>query len=288
MVWAIIVLLLLILILLQNRLSSGFSDTDEIPKTIWTFWDGPDPPETVKKCMRSWRKHNPDHSVVLLNRDNLAEFLPGVDIFGMKMATTPQRTADLVRVHVLAEHGGIWADATIMFTASLDFVHKNGHGRELVAYQIGSDGNKTSWPILENWFFACPPKSEFVTRWRDAFVKINDFDTPEEYNNYVKSQGVSIDSIEPGMQSYLTMHVAAQYVMQKQMTPEEISTKLHIEKSEEGPFRHLARNDWDTYTGLLSLCNQTPVNMYPIIKFRGTDRDHITEHKELECLWRHN
>jgi hypothetical protein len=280
--WAIIVLLVTILILLRNRMSSGFKDIQAIPKTIWTYWDGPDPPESVKKCMSTWRKYNPDYTINLINRDNLARFLPGVDIFGMKMATTPQRTADLVRVHVLAEHGGVWCDATIMMTGPLNFVHKNGN-RELVGYHIVGGNTKPEWPVIENWFFACPPGSEFVIRWRDAFVKINEFDTADNYVEYMKSQGVFVDGIS--LPNYLTMHVAAQYVIQKQMAPEDVAAKLRLEKAEDGPFRHLARNDWDAYKGVMSLCSEKATELPPIIKFRGVERDKIEEHKELGCVF---
>ena len=132
----IVVLLLVVLLVVWRKGASGYT-SGEIPKIIWTWWDGPNPPTSVTKCIQTWKVTNPDHDVIILGPKNIKQFLPEIDILNMKMATTPQRTADLVRVHVLAEHGGIWCDATIMLTGPLNFVHEN-RGYELIGYHIGA------------------------------------------------------------------------------------------------------------------------------------------------------
>jgi hypothetical protein len=279
---AILTLVVLLIILIQNRVTSNFADVSDIPKTIWTYWDGPEPPDSVHKCMKTWRNYNPDYDIHLLSPQNLSEFLPGVDILGMKMANTPQRTSDLVRVHVLAEHGGVWCDSTIMMTGPIDFIH--GHkGAELVGYHLSGWNIKKEWPVIENWFFACPPKSDFVSKWRDAFVKINDFDDPNKYVESLEKQGVNIDNIDD--KGYLTMHVAAQYIIQTQMTPDEVAAKLKLHKAEDGPLKHMARNDWKSYEGVKSICSESASEISPIIKFRGGEREQIEKHGELGCVF---
>lgn len=279
---AILALLVLLIILIQNRVTSNFADASDIPKTIWTYWDGPDPPGSVKKCMQTWRNYNPGYDINLISPQNLSEFLPGVDILGMKMANTPQRTSDLVRVHVLAEHGGVWCDSTIMMTAPIDFVHHQ-KGAEFVGYHLAGWNTKREWPVIENWFFACPPKSDFICKWRDTFVKINDFDDPNKYVETLKKKGVNIDGIRDA--DYLTMHVAAQYVIQKQMTPEAVETKLKLLEAEDGPLKHMARNDWKSYEGVKSICSESASEISPVIKFRSWERKEIDGHEELGCVF---
>lgn len=279
---AILVLVVILMILIINRTSSNFTELASIPKTIWTYWDGPEPPDSVQKCMQTWRKYNPEYEITLLSSKNLSDFLPNADVLGMKMANTPQRTADLVRVHVLAEHGGVWCDSTIMMTAPIDFIHEYT-GVDLVGFHIHGSGNKKEWPVIENWFFACPPKSDFVIKWRDAFVKINDFKDPNKYVESIKNQGVDISKVN--MPEYLTMHVAAQHVLQKQMTREDVETKLKLWKAEDGPFKHMVRNDWKPHESIKSICTEVASELPPIIKFRGAERDVMDKNEEFKCVF---
>jgi len=279
---AILALVVLLIILIQNRVTSNFADVSNIPKTIWTYWDGPSPPDSVQKCIQTWRNTNPDYEIKIISPENLSEFLPDVDILGMKMADTPQRTADLVRVHVMAKHGGVWCDATVMLTGPLDFVQAHP-GAELVGYHLKGWRIKQEWPVIENWFFACPPQSNFVCKWRDIFVKINDFETPEQYIQYLISLGVNLDNITDS--GYLTMHAAAQYVIQKQMTPEEISSKLALLVAEDGPLRHLARNEWKSYEGVKSICSESSSEIPTVVKFRSWERKEIDKNAELGCVF---
>ncbi len=38
------------------------------------------------------------------------------------MNKMPQRVSDIARLYAIAEHGGIWADASVLLTRSLDWV----------------------------------------------------------------------------------------------------------------------------------------------------------------------
>lgn len=275
----ILVIAVILLIFITVKLTT---ETPVIPKIIWTYWDGSDLPDSVQKCMQTWRKYNPDYEINLISRQNLSTYLPGVDVLGMKMADTPMRTADLVRVHVLAEHGGVWCDATIMMTGSVNFVNEYT-GMDFIGFHIGGSNNKKEWPIIENWFFACPPKSDFVTKWRDAFVRINNFEDAAKYNEWIKQQGVDLSRVE--IPDYLTMHTAAQYVLQKQMTHEGVEARIKLWKAEDGPFKYAIRNNWKSYEGIKSICSEKAADLPPIIKFRGAEREVLDKHDELKCVF---
>lgn len=285
-----IVCLVLVYIYLDRKQSSDTPDvqqlltkirSDEIPKIIWTYWDSRFIPETVRKCMDTWRKYNPGYEIVLLSNDNIIHYLPETDVLGMKMANTPQRTADFIRIHVLEKYGGIWADATIMMNGSIDFIQSK-RGYDLVGYHIGKMMNNAESPVIENWFFAAPPGSRFIKNWKECFTKMNDFETPEEYVKSITDQGVDISKVESP--SYLTMHVASQYVIQKQMTSEEVAQKLYLVKAEDGPLKYLHDNDWDSYRGITSICNKD-LSDHPIIKFRGSERNVIESDTRLNCVF---
>jgi len=271
-------MILLIFIVIKNN--ESFGQEQDIPKTIWTFWDTDPVPELVQKCMDTWRKYNPDYKIVLLNKDNIKEYLPDVDILGMKMADNPQRISDLVRIHVLEKYGGIWADASIMMNGPIDFIQSK-KGYDLVAYHLQGYMSIPESPVIENWFFAAPPRSAFMKKWKESFTKINDFETADDYVKSITDQGVDISRI--GGADYLTMHVAAQHVLQKQMTPDEVSKRLFLTKAEDGPYKYLYENDWKIPEAVTSLCNKK--SSEPVIKFRGCERGYIEGEKKINCIF---
>ena len=68
-----------------------------IPKKIWTFWDG-EPPEIVKTCMDSWRKHCPGYQITLLNKEST----PHINQY-KRAHDMIQRYSDFVRIDVLSK-----------------------------------------------------------------------------------------------------------------------------------------------------------------------------------------
>jgi hypothetical protein len=91
-------------------------------KKIWFLWlQGIDSaPHIVKCCYQSWCLHNPGWEIVLLNNSNLNEYLRlSIDDEKLKRLSNAA-FSDLVRVNLLAEHGGVWCDATTFCTKPLD------------------------------------------------------------------------------------------------------------------------------------------------------------------------
>ncbi len=84
-----------------------------IPKTIHFFWFGRgDKPESVKKCIESWKKFCPDFEIKEWNEDNY-------DIHChpyMEKAYEERKWAfvsDYARLDVLVRHGGIYLDTDV-------------------------------------------------------------------------------------------------------------------------------------------------------------------------------
>jgi len=118
--------------ILWSRRSEKY--TESIPKNIWTYWDSEELPDFVSKCIDKWRRLHPDWSIVVLNPNNLKDYLPETDIFKLKFADTIPRQSDFVRLHILSKFGGVWADASVIPTLSsrsYNQVRVPGH-RELV------------------------------------------------------------------------------------------------------------------------------------------------------------
>lgn len=89
---------------------------------IWImWWQGWDKmPPIVKACIHSIQKHNKSHyPIVLLTKDNFKEYvnLPGYILKKVdKGLITLTHLSDIIRVCLLADHGGLWLDSTIYAT----------------------------------------------------------------------------------------------------------------------------------------------------------------------------
>lgn len=260
-------------------------DYNRIPKKIWTYWDNPEKiPKTVKMCIEGWKKYNPNYEITLLTEKNYKGYVTIPDNIrnNIIFKDLPERFADLVRCYVLAEHGGVWIDSTIILKAPLDDWLFPKYGEFSGFYIDGFTKNK-KYPIIENWFFACNKDSKFMKLWRDEFLEIGRFPSVEKY---VESRRKIVDFQGINNPIYLAMHVAAQKVLQYDKYPMD---GLILKKAEDGPFRYLADTKWDSNKGLELACMDKSYQT-PIMKIRAEERkvleEKINDELSLEkCEW---
>jgi len=251
----------------------GFSDS-AIPPIIWTYWNSEEIPEVVQRCIESWRLQNPTFEVRVLTPATLGDYID-VDVKSLTFIDSPAREADAVRLLVLEQFGGVWSDATILATEPYPFSLQS----EFVGYYIASFTTDERFPVLENWFFATVPHGAFITRWKKAFFMLENFDSVDDALAYMKDTE-SVDFQKINGPNYLFMHVAAQYVMQK--NPELVS-RMTLMKAEDGPFEYLTNNNWDSTKALEDLCGGN--HRTPLIKFRGSERGILIDRKDLkDCV----
>jgi hypothetical protein len=278
----VISLLLITIIMFYGQKYKENYENYEIPKIIWTYWDGTTP-DIVNKCIDTWRKHNPTYEIIILNKNNLNNYLPEVDFSKMKNIENPAHFSDMVRIHVLAKNGGIWCDASIICLKSFDWINelRNKENSEFVGFYIDSftkNEYKKKAPVIENWFFACIKGSEFVSNWRDEYKRITEFESRKQYLENVKSSNIDFQNI--GMNEYLAMHISAQKILQSGQT-----YKLSLIKAEDDAFKYLTQNDWDSKKAIQNLvdCNNESIKTSSscsflqgkIIKLRGDDRKQL-------------
>lgn len=91
---------------------------------IWYFWlQGEENlPPIPKLCLQSIRKHANGHEVIVLTADNYKEYVNIPDaLIEMYRAGRIKAAhfADILRVNLLAQQGGLWLDATMLVTDDL-------------------------------------------------------------------------------------------------------------------------------------------------------------------------
>lgn len=279
---------LLIIAIWFYYIRSNFESFDEIgiieskiPKKIWTYWEG-DLPVLVQKCIECWMKYNPDHEIIILNKKNLGQYLSSelcrasgiredkLDIFKLKHANeTSQRFSDYVRLYILPIYGGFWMDSSIICQTSLKWVHdKNiSSGFEMIGYF--REGFSSVTPMIESWFFACVPNSNFVKDWRDEFIRMSDFGDVDDYVKSAIQSGVDISKMPDYRWNYLAVYVSAQKVLQQ---PKRLYN-LDLIKSDDTALKHWIDRGFDSNLGAKDLLEKNEMHRdQPIIKIVGVVR----------------
>ena len=96
---------------------------------IWVFWAQGEEnmPELVRACYKNLCKHNGE-AVKLLTMENLSDYveIPSFVFDKLKRGTmTYTHFSDLLRVSLLAKHGGIWVDSTCWVAQEIPLFIKN-------------------------------------------------------------------------------------------------------------------------------------------------------------------
>jgi mannosyltransferase OCH1-like enzyme len=168
----------------------------EIPKIIWSFWDGYEQPPIVKACIDSWKRMAPDYEIRILDKNSTKD----IEKYALANESL-QRYSDFVRLDRLSNYGGVWIDASVYLTKPLDWIQ---NGSDFVGYKSTSQQVDSSLPVIDSWFFACKQESGYVKDWYEEMKKI------KSVKDYLKS--VTVDYSKIHGPEYLTIHVTSMQV----------------------------------------------------------------------------
>ena len=131
-----------------------------IPKKIWIYWaEGwENAPAIVKLCRDSWIQRNSEWEVVLLDESNLSRHIE-LDSIVDKKTMSQVWKADIIRLHLLEQYGGVWADATTFCATPLD----GWLGSVSVSGFFAFDKQKTT---LASWFLVAEKDSLILRKWK--------------------------------------------------------------------------------------------------------------------------
>jgi len=149
-------------------------------RTIWGYWaqGAEQMPVFFQLCVDTWRHHNPNWDVRVLNLDNVGEFLSEAELPNRFTQMFSHQTAsDAVRLALLSRYGGVWLDVNVLLRTSLDKLcwdDISSGESSAAAFFHPSYGTKElgGEDFVESWFLATRANNPFFMRWRDLFREL--------------------------------------------------------------------------------------------------------------------
>lgn len=283
----IFIFLLIIIIIIGLALANWQrKDYNRHPKKIWTYLNNPDKVQkTIKICLESWKKHNSDYEITILTKKNYFSYVN----IPVEIAEHPNfndnstRFSELVRLYTLAEHGGVWIDASILVKKPLDDWLFPKYA-EFSGFYLEAFTKEGLPPIIENYFFGCNKGCEFLKKWRNEFIEIARFPNVEKYIESRKKMGIDFQKIHTPIS--LAQHIAVQKVLQ--LDSYSLET-LILRKAEDGPLKYLVDAKWDSEKALNLACldkkYQTPILMMRDCEEKIMEEKLQFDLSEERCHW---
>jgi hypothetical protein len=140
-----------------------------LEKNIFILWlQGWDNAKWLnKQVAESWEINNPGWKVHYIDFDNLKNYVSDIDyIYDTTKNITHQAKSDIIRLSLLKNHGGVWADATMLCMQPLDnWVYEAIEPAGLWMYH-GDGGNmKATGPA--SWFIVSKKDEYMITKWKN-------------------------------------------------------------------------------------------------------------------------
>jgi len=158
----------------------------EIVKNIYICWfqGFENSTEIVKKCLKSWKYYNPDWNIILLDKNNIKNYIDIKKEFGIDFESKTNylkcHISDFIRTVLLKKYGGIWADATTFCVRPLNQWLNNNNINEFFAFKRINEKH-----ILSNWFLYSKKNGYIITEILDKLVKyIKNNNKPDNYFFY--------------------------------------------------------------------------------------------------------
>ena len=139
-------------------------------KNIFLLWlQGWDKaPWLQQKVLESWKLNNEGWNIELLDIKNISDYVKDIDyIFNINKKISFQAQSDIIRLSILKNHGGVWADSTLLCMQPLNhwafeaieksgFWMYHGHGYGLDSY-LGP----------ASWFIMSEKNNLIINKWKD-------------------------------------------------------------------------------------------------------------------------
>jgi hypothetical protein len=161
------------------------SEQFSLNKTIYLLWlQGWDnAPWLQKQVATSWIINNPSWKVELVDLDNLKTYVNDIDyIYDKNKSISHQHKADIIRLSLLKNLGGVWADSTMLCMQPLcHWVFEAVEPAGIWMYH-GTGGGMTINVGPTIWFIISKKNNYCITKWKQECDDLwNNINSINEY-----------------------------------------------------------------------------------------------------------
>lgn len=252
------------------------SETHQIPKIIWMYWEGQQT-ALLSACVRRMQDLHPDYEVHFLRPDTVTAFTQLNLSLPVIQNATPQQRADLIRLDLIYHYGGIWLDASTIVYEKLDWIEALIHQTQTQSFSYYRSKNTTNldYPVIENWLLASIPHNEFYRTWMEELLDALAMG-PKKYIAQIQSQKNPKDYFqEIGRLEYLIAYVVCQKVMRQ------CPVSMVFIDCDQNAFLYQVSNQWMKEKVLIDVgIHLAPKQAPKLIKLAGKERKFLEKHYE--------
>lgn len=153
-------------------------DLPATPRHIWMLWQQgwECAPPLVQACAQSWKQLNPGWELHLVDEAQLGDLAPA---YNSVIAPKASRTAkaNIARLSLLQEHGGVWADSTLFCQQPLDDWLPKVMGAGFFMFN-----EPRPYRYSDIWFLASAPHTQLISAWLEMVTQYwQHFKRPHHY-----------------------------------------------------------------------------------------------------------
>jgi len=154
-------------------------------KTIWLLWlQGWEHAFWLnKQVAESWEIQNPTWKIEYVTLQNLSNYVNDIDyIYDIDKDISPQAKSDIIRLSLLKNHGGVWADSTMLCLQSLDHWVEEAVSPSGIWMYRGPGGgmDQNTGPTI--WFIISLPDNYIISKWKEKWDEF--WNTHNSNDNY--------------------------------------------------------------------------------------------------------
>jgi hypothetical protein len=243
----------------------------DIPPIIWSYWHSDEQPLVVQRCVANWARHNPGYEICVVTAATLDRYLPATERPRDFEQRSPARQSDWLRLYFLQREGGIWLDASIILTRSLDWMRQAqaADGADYVGFYLERYTASPQRPVIDSWCMAAPAGSRFIADWFAEFSGPAWSRGDSAYLEALQSSGTAAEVLQRiASPAYMLIHVTAQRVLN-----DGGAYRLHLIRAEDSAYFYQAASHWRRGLFFATLLlRRAPRNPPPLIKLRGGER----------------
>jgi hypothetical protein len=261
--------------------------TYSIPKIVWLYWDDTKRPPLIEAIHKYNLAKMEGWDVRFLNKETIHKYVDAQEYPAGLTEQRIQHQSDWYRLYLLSNYGGCWMDASIILNdpGALDDIWARSTERradiaifgtssynedEGTVYKTFTHAQGLDIPLaIDNWFIMAPLHSVIIEKWFDEFntaLKMGFL----AYKRKCLEEGVDISVIyfADEEDTYLTMHICIEKIMQKEL--EEMPSIL-ILKSCDSMFKLHEECDWNQKCIEEAILNEESRDL-PYIKLMSSNR----------------